>query len=486
MINKTRNNRPWTYKGIAGKLISATILFSSAITLVITVFHLYEKYRYDISLIDSRFAEINAIHLSSLRNNLWLADKKELQVHLNGILKIPDIQYLEVYDKNRLWASAGVKKEKNVKIHIYPMTYPYKGKTLNIGSLKVDINLDNVYRNVYKELWVTLAANGIKTFLVAFFMLFLFHKLAIRHLHKIAENVDHFDINQPDKELKLDRKGNSASNRDELDLLVDAFNKLQKQLKLLFSSMEKEVEHRTKELITSKEEAIRANSAKTEFLSQMSHELRTPMNAVLGFAQLLEMDESLNQIQKENAGEILIAGNHLLELINEVLDLSKIESGKSEIILEPIIICNVIMESVSLVRPLLEKKNIRLTWDSHKKNNWTISAERFRLKEVIINLLSNAIKYNSNNGEIIINCEVHDDVLRLNISDTGPGLSAEQQQQIFEPFNRAGAENTSIEGAGIGLTITKRLTHLMGGEIGVISNVGSGCCFFVEFKLIEA
>ncbi|HEC29297.1 MAG TPA: hypothetical protein ENI65_06910, partial [Gammaproteobacteria bacterium] len=211
MINKTRNNRPWTYKGIAGKLISATILFSSAITLVITAFHLYEKYRYDISLIDSRFAEINAIHLSSLRNNLWLADKKELQVHLNGILKIPDIQYLEVYDKNRLWASAGVKKEKNVKIHIYPMTYPYKGKTLNIGSLKVDINLDNVYRNVYKELWVTLAANGIKTFLVAFFMLFLFHKLAIRHLHKIAENVDHFDINQPDKELKLDRKGNSAS-----------------------------------------------------------------------------------------------------------------------------------------------------------------------------------------------------------------------------------------------------------------------------------
>ncbi|HEC28453.1 MAG TPA: HAMP domain-containing histidine kinase, partial [Gammaproteobacteria bacterium] len=306
------------------------------------------------------------------------------------------------------------------------------------------------------------------------------------HLHKIAENVDHFDINQPDKELKLDRKGNSASNRDELDLLVDAFNKLQKQLKLLFSSMEKEVEHRTKELIASKEEAIRANSAKTEFLSQMSHELRTPMNAVLGFAQLLEMDESLNQIQKENAGEILIAGNHLLELINEVLDLSKIESGKPEIILEPILIYNVIMESVSLVRPLLEKKNIRLTWDSHKKNNWTISAERFRLKEVIINLLSNAIKYNSNNGEIIINCEVHDDVLRLNISDTGPGLSAEQQQQIFEPFNRAGAENTSIEGAGIGLTITKRLTHLMGGEIGVISNVGSGCCFFVEFKLIEA
>lgn len=478
-------NIPLTYKGIAGKLISLTILFSSIITLVITAFNLYERYSYDVNLIDLKFKQINDVHLSSIINNLWLVDKHELQVHLEGILKIKDIQYIEVYDNKKLWASAGVKKYRNIIVRSYPLKYTYKEKVVDIGELKVSATLDNVFHNMYQELWVTLATNGTKTFLVAFFMLFLFHNLVIRHLLKIAKDVTQFNIKEANNKIQLKRKDNLTRNEDELDLVVNAFNKLQKELKLSFSSIEKQVEHRTKELLEAKEEAIAASSAKTEFLARMSHELLTPMNAVLGFAQLLDADDFINQEQKENINEILTAGRHLLELINKVLDLSRIESGVLDLELNPVEVCNVINDSVSLIQPLLEKKNIKLTWDSKKQNKWVVLAEKSRLKEIIINLLSNAIKYNVDNGTIIIDCATHNNNLRVNVIDSGRGLSPEQQQQIFEPFNRAGAEITYFEGTGIGLTISKRLIELMDGEIGVESSIGKGCCFYIELKLAE-
>ena len=485
MSTTNNNGLVQSYKGIARKLITRTILFSSAITLIITAFNLYERYNFDISLIDSRFDQISNVHLSSLNNNLWLADKPELLVHLNGILKIPDIQYLEVYNEDKLWASAGTKKNKNVKPRNYNMIYLYKGKELNIGTLKVEADLEHVYQNIYEELWLTLGTNGAKTFLVAFFMFFLFHNLVIRHLHKIAEGVNQFDIKEPDSKLKLDRRDNPANNKDEFDLVLNAFDKLQKDLRLSFSSIEDQVKHRTKELVAAKEKAINSDSEKSKFLSRMSHELRTPMNAVLGFAQLLSLDESTTPLQRDNIDEILTAGNHLLELINQVLDLSRIESGDLSLELSPIAIHIVINESISLVQPLLDEQKIQLIFDSEIQKNWIVLGESFHLKQVFINLLSNAIKYNVQNGKITIKAEVHKDHLRINIIDTGLGLSPEQQQIIFEPFNRAGAETTSIEGTGIGLTISKRFMELMDGNIGVKSNVGDGCCFFIDLKLIK-
>ncbi len=485
-LSAKNNYRPvQPYKGIAKKLITRTILFSSVITLIITAFNLYERYNYDISLIDSRLDQISNVHLSSLSNNLWLADKPELQVHLNGILKIPDIQYLEVYNEDELWASAGTKKNKNVKPRIYNMIYTYKGKELNIGTLKVEADLEKVYQNIYQELWLTLGTNGAKTFLVAFFMFFLFHNLVIRHLHKIAEDVNQFDIKKPDSKLKLDRKDNPANNKDEFDLVLNAFEKLQKDLRLSFSSIEDQVKHRTKELLIAKEKAIKSDSEKSKFLSRMSHELRTPLNAVLGFAQILSRDESLTQLQKTNIDYIFTAGTHLLKLINQVLDLSRIESGELGLELSPIAIHIIINESISLVQPLLDEQKIQLVFDGEVQKNWIVLGESFHLKQVFINLLSNAIKYNVPNGKITIKAEANKDHLRINIIDTGSGLSPEQQQIIFEPFNRAGAEKTSIEGTGIGLTISKRFIELMEGKIGVKSDVGDGCCFFIELKLIE-
>ncbi len=231
-------------------------------------------------------------------------------------------------------------------------------------------------------------------------------------------------------------------------------------------------------LIATRDEAERANNAKSEFLSRMSHELRTPMNAILGFGQLLEMDTELNEDQTDCVSEILKAGRHLLTLINEVLDLSRIESGKIELSIEPLACAELVEECLALVSPLAQGRGITMHNDG--PGGLMICADRTRLKQVLLNLLSNAIKYNSTQGEVRIRASAHAGLVRLEVSDTGSGISAERQQELFQPFSRLGADDTDIEGTGIGLTISQRLIEMMDGKIGVESKENYGSTFWIE------
>ncbi len=241
------------------------------------------------------------------------------------------------------------------------------------------------------------------------------------------------------------------------------------------------------ELLAAKQEAERANHAKSEFLSRMSHELRTPMNAILGFGQILDK-QMLTPLQKESTQYILKGGRHLLDLINEVLDMSRVEAGHIEMSLEPISIHEVITESCALIHPLAAERSISLERElPADSDNVHVLADRQRLKQVLINLLSNGIKYNRPGGSVKIYCAPPaDNKLRLAVRDTGRGISLEGQKKLFTPFERLEASQSEIEGTGLGLALAQRLATAMGGAITLESAPGEGTTFFIELPLAKA
>ncbi len=241
----------------------------------------------------------------------------------------------------------------------------------------------------------------------------------------------------------------------------------------------KKVEH---DLIKAREEADKANKAKSEFLSRVSHELRTPMNAILGFGQLLEMDKTLKEKQVSHVRDILSGGNHLLQLINEILDLSRIESGSIELKPEPVILEELFAECIRLTESLAEQQKVDVKLMSDKQV--VVNVDRIRLKQVILNLLSNAIKYNRKNGTVIIRVEKTEDKrVLLQIEDTGYGISAEELKDVFQPFKRLEAAHGEIEGTGIGLTITRSIVEIMGSKLELVSEKDKGSRFWFELPL---
>ncbi len=233
--------------------------------------------------------------------------------------------------------------------------------------------------------------------------------------------------------------------------------------------------------------AEKASLAKSEFLSSMSHELRTPLSAILGFAQLMESGTPAPTFsQRRSIEQILKGGWYLLDLINEILDLAVIESGKLSLSLEPISLAEVMLECRAMIEPQAQKRGIGITFPRFDTPTF-VKADRTRVKQVLINLLSNAIKYNRPDGAVVVDCVVSaPQRLRISVRDDGAGLSAEQLAQLFQPFNRLGRETTSFEeGTGIGLVLCKRLIELMGGAIGVESTVGQGSVFWLELNLTD-
>ncbi|GMR07932.1 MAG: hypothetical protein BMS9Abin26_0937 [Gammaproteobacteria bacterium] len=238
-----------------------------------------------------------------------------------------------------------------------------------------------------------------------------------------------------------------------------------------------------RDMAMAREVAELASQTKSEFLSRMSHELRTPLNAILGFGQILELDaEQLNETQYDHVKQILFAGQHLLDLIDEILDLAKIESGKLNVEMGEVSVDELVHDCLSLVAIQATERHIALI-DRLSGKDYTVQADFMRLKQVLLNLLSNAVKYNSNHGSITLDGEVIDQqYLRISVTDTGEGMTTEQIERLFTSFDRHSGRH--VEGTGIGLVITKGLVELMGGKVGVESIPGMGSNFWVELNVV--
>ena len=253
-------------------------------------------------------------------------------------------------------------------------------------------------------------------------------------------------------------------------LLIGTDNSVRKQVEL--------------ELHNAMAVAEKANLAKSDFLSSMSHELRTPLSAILGFAQLMESGSPPPSVaQTRSIDQILKAGWYLLDLINEILDLALIESGKLSLSLEPISLADVMRECQAMIEPQAQQRGINVAF-SPLEVQYFVQADRTRLKQILINLLSNAIKYNTVGGSVVVDCVVcTSGRIRIRVRDTGEGLTPENIAQLFQPFNRLGQEANVEEGTGIGLVVAKRLVEWMGGSMGVESIVGKGSMFWFDMNL---
>ena len=306
-----------------------------------------------------------------------------------------------------------------------------------------------------------------------------------------AELVDSFNAMLTEIEQ---RTGALERSNREIAREAEQRARAQQEVMRLNQELEERVHERTLQLEMSNAElglaieaARNANQAKSAFLSSMSHELRTPLNAILGFAQILTSQTlpSTGPQKLEFAGHILKAGRHLLTLINEILDLSKVESGTLTVSMEAVGLEEMLAECHQMIVALAAARRIRVLFP--EQCALVVLADRTRLKQVILNLLSNAVKYNREGGAVVLDCEAGGaGRVRLSVRDTGAGLRADQVEALFQPFNRLGQENGAEEGTGIGLVVTRRLVEVMGGTIGVSSSVGVGSVFWVELQATEA
>ncbi|HED18436.1 MAG TPA: response regulator, partial [Gammaproteobacteria bacterium] len=483
---------------IARKLILYMVLFGVSVTIVASGIQLYAEYKQEVGAINSRLDQIRTGYIGGIAAAAWTADKEQLNAILRGIVELPDIEYATVRVNGSTFVSNGTEPVSRTIHTTFPLQHLHRSRLITIGEMHISASLEDIYEHILKHSGIVLGTNAIEIFLIAIFFYVLFNKLVTRHLHKMAAFAGRLNINNLDDRLDLEKQQSDAA-PDEIDILADTLLRMQtnlgtsvdnlKQRELQLHNAHEELEdkilRRTEALSTAKDEAETANRAKTVFLSSMSHELRTPLNAIMGFAQLLELDaDQLNEAQCEAIEYILSGGRHLLELINDVLDLAKIESGHFALSIEDVSVRIIVDDSVQMLRAMAAENDISVEIRHPDTELPMVRADNVRLKQVVLNFLSNAIKYNRKGGRVSVEFEeIPGHFLRVLVSDTGQGIPVSYQRDLFKPFSRLGAEAGEIEGTGIGLTISRELIKLMKGNLGFDTIEGRGSTFWFELPL---
>lgn len=372
-------------------------------------------------------------------------------------------------------------------LDVHDISYPI------VDNLDAHLHLglsDEAFTGSVKQATFKTILAAVVILLIALLAAFIIARRISRPIMQLAESVESFGRGEPMRVGAIDRSGSEVRQLvNSFETMAEARMRAKEEIQHMNDRLEQRVAERTTELVAAKDEAEQANKAKSEFLSRMSHELRTPLNAILGFSQVMEMDAKypLAHEQRDSLQEIYRAGQHLLKLINDVLDLARIEAGGMTLSLEAVGVDGVLRDSLALLQPIADLRRIVMRYEKSDSGTGFIRADQLRLQQVLLNLLSNAIKYNRDAGEVHVHISQPDaGNLRISISDTGAGLTPQQQARLFTPFERLDADRMAIEGTGIGLALTKRLVESMGGLVGLHSAPGQGSTFWVEFAAVEA
>lgn len=494
---------------IATRLLGLIILSSSAITLIAILMQLYASFHDDLSALNQRLDQVKVGTLDNVTTSLWSFDEEGLARQIETLLDMENVVKVEVEwsdwrdrERRRVINKESAPEQIEAKPNKfvsrdYPLVYSDENIAhQRLGSLTITASLEEIYSNLWHRTLFTVAIQGTKTLLIALFIVWLVHTMLTRHMETIANFARRLNLDNLSTPLRLKRV-KSDDRPDELDNVASAINHMRETLLedieqrhaielALLSEKEEKLETRRQKLA-----AEDASRAKSQFLATMSHEIRTPMNGVIGMLEMLR-DTPLNETQKHYLDVIHRSGENLIEIINDILDYSKIEAGKMQLELATFDLEDLLEDCLELFGATACKRDIELMGGVKPEVPTKLKGDPTRLRQVLINLLGNAFKF-TKSGHIVLEVRLTGDansgqpVLHFSIEDTGIGIDALTQDRLFDSFNQADSSTSrQYGGTGLGLAISKSLVELMGGEIGVRSIKGQGSNFWFTAKLQNA
>lgn len=439
---------------------------------------LYSDYRKDVNSLSQDIKKIKQVHVSSIIENVWIYSESLVKTQLISMVGLPGIEHLAIIKKGEILWQAGRLPKNSYFVTTYPLVKDFAGSKQLLGTLHITATHRAIYQSLLEKAGLILLTNAIKTFLVAGFILFIVYNLVTRHINSLAKFIHENDIHQLKRTFKFDRRIRTDKQADELDDLLSSYNNMCLNLD---TAIEKRIEFEKEAQLSQL-----ANQQKSKFLANMSHELRTPLNAIIGFSSLLVQQSEAPAKYKEKLNIINSSSNHLLSLINNVLDMSKIEAGHIDLKFIPTNIPGLINAILEMLSPLANDKGLTLSLIDNTASSLLLNVDAEKLRQILINLVGNGIK-NTEEGYIAVHLysepvNANEVKIRVEVEDTGYGISESNQLVIFQPFEQVD-QKASIHGTGLGLALSKQYIELMGGTLSVQSELELGSTFTINLQL---